>query len=110
MTPFDPNLFAPGNMAIIIKCGECPELLMKMVRLEACIPLNDELFIQGILFTNRGSPHEPAWVVSGKNLLRRRGLTQIVPSAISCLTQSWLMPIKPDALPVPEQETEHEES
>lgn len=100
LTPFSNDGFIPGNYAIVISCPAVPEMIMKMVRLEVCIPFGESRTFT-YPFTNATDPAEPAWIVTGNDLLRRRiRNNELVSDTISCFGQSCLMPIKPDADPL----------
>lgn len=95
--------FKAGDLAIVIKCNDAPELVGKCVELVefvkfGCTPFSDQGW----------NPFDcDAWLVTGEGLLAMNG-HGLVPAKFTAFPEGLLMPLRGDFTPEEMREMEKE--
>jgi len=94
-----------GDLAIVIACRMCPEMVGKCVRLEMFIGCGKSQMFAGTYWYNR-SPKYGAWVVSGNGLISTSLKAGLHPFEYSFFGEHLLMPLRGDEVPSESKEEE----
>lgn len=99
------NQFKPGDLAIVVSCTQCPEMIGKCVELLVRVERGERIEFGGYWWSTVHSP--VAWVVRGNGIPSRSIDDRITDSGgLSMIGEHRLMPLQGDFAPERQKATE----